>query len=101
MWQLDQLRSKRDEARKAADEILTRSAEEERDLTPEESSQHRDVVGQLRDLDDEIEKILEAEVAEVRAKTTREPEVETRTLAGEILKRGFHLKSNPSVTIPG
>jgi hypothetical protein len=98
--QLEDLRAKRDEARKAADEILTRSAEEERDLTSDESAQHRDVVGQLRDLDDEIERLLEAEVAEVRAKTTREPEVETRTLAGEILKRGWDLKKNPSVTIP-
>jgi hypothetical protein len=99
MSQLDQLRKKREELRASADEILTRSAEEERDLTSEESAQHRDVVGQLRDLDDEIERILEQEVAEVRAKTTREPEVETRTLAGEILKRGWDLKKNPSVTI--
>jgi hypothetical protein len=100
MSQLEALRRKRDELRAAADEILTRSAEEERDLTSEESAQHRDVVGQLRDLDDEIERILEQEVAEVRAKTTREPEVETRTLAGRILERGWDLKKNPSVTIP-
>jgi hypothetical protein len=99
--QLQDLRKKREELRASADEILTRSAEEERDLTSEESAQHRDVVGQLRDLDDEIERILEQEVAEVRAKTTREPEVETRTLGGEILKRGFNLKTQASVTIPG
>ena len=100
MSQLDQLRKKREELRASADTILQRSAEEERDLSPEESSEHRDVVGQLRDLDDEIERILEQEVAEVRAKTTREPEVQTRTLADRILERGWDLKKNPSVTIP-
>jgi hypothetical protein len=98
--QLEDLRKKREELRASADEILTRSAEEERDLSPEESSEHRDVVGQLRDLDDEIEQILEQEVAEVRAKTTREPDVQTRTLADRILERGWDWKKNPRVTIP-
>jgi hypothetical protein len=98
--QLEDLRKKREELRASADEILVRSSEEERDLTSEESAQHRDVVGQLRDLDDEIERILEQEVAEVRAKTTREPEVQTRTLADRILERGWDLKKNPRVVVP-
>jgi hypothetical protein len=97
---LDQLRERRDAARSAADEVLTRAAEEERDLTGEESTEHRNRIAEVRELDDEIEKALEGQIAEARAATTREPEVETRTLAGEILKRGFNLKSNPSVTIP-
>ena len=52
-------------------------------------------------MDAEIEKHLEAQIAETRAAATREPDqVETRTLGGEILKRGWDLKTNPSVTIP-
>jgi Phage capsid family len=101
MSQLETLRKKREEARAAADEILTRSASEERDLTNEESAEHRDRIAEVRDLDDEIEKTLEAQVAEVRAQATREPDkIETRTLADVVLERGFNLKSNPSVTIP-
>jgi hypothetical protein len=97
---LEQLRERRDSARSTADEILTRASEEERDLSPEESTQHRERVAEVRELDDEIEKHLEAQIAETRAQATREPEVETRTLGGEILKRGWDLKKNPSVTIP-
>jgi hypothetical protein len=97
---LDQLREKRDSARTAATEILTRAQEEERDLTAEEAAEHRTRTDETHELDAEIEKHLEAQVAEVRAAATREPEVETRTLAGEILKRGFNLKTQPSVTIP-
>jgi hypothetical protein len=97
---LDTLRERRDNARSTADEVLTRAAEEERDLTTEESAQHRDRVAEVRELDDEIEKHLEAQIAETRAAATREPEVETRTLGGEILKRGWNLKTQSSVTIP-
>jgi hypothetical protein len=98
---LDTLRERRDNARSTADEILTRAAEEERDLTTEESTQHRERVAEVRELDDEIEKALEGQIAEARAQAMREPDkVETRTLGGEILKRGWDLKTNPSVTIP-
>jgi hypothetical protein len=98
--QLDQLRKAREAARAAADEILTRSASEERDLTPEESAEYQTRIAESREADDAIEEHLEAQVAEVRAQATREPEVETRSLAAEILKRGWDLKTNPSVTIP-
>jgi hypothetical protein len=97
---LEDLRKQREEARSAADEILTRAQQEERDLSPDESSQHESLLGQAREAGDEIEAHLEREITEVRAQATREPEVETRTLGSEILKRGFDLKSNPSVTIP-
>ena len=96
---LDDLRQKRERARTAFTEILTRAETEERDLTSEEATEHRDLVGEARELDDEIEKALEGQIAEARAQATREPEVETRTLGGEILKRGFNLKTQPSVTI--
>lgn len=97
---LDDLRQKRERARTASTEILTRAETEERDLTAEEATEHRDLVGEARELDDEIEKALEAQIAEARAQATREPEVETRTLGGELLKRGWNLKTQPSITIP-
>jgi len=97
---LEDLRKRRTESRAAADQILTRAQEESRDLTPEESTEYQSRIAESREADDAIEEALEKQVAEVRAQATREPEVETRTLAGEILKRGFNLKSNPSVTIP-
>jgi hypothetical protein len=100
MSQLDQLRKKRDELRATATEILTRAQSEERDLSTEEAAEHRTRVDEVNGLDAEIEQALEAQVAEVRAQATREPgEVETRTLGGEILKRGWDLKTNPSITI--
>jgi hypothetical protein len=100
MSQLDQLRKKRDELRAAATEILTRAQSEERDLSTEEAAEHRTRVDEVNGLDAEIEQALEAQVAEVRAQATREPEVQTRTLADRILERGWDLKKNPSVTIP-
>jgi hypothetical protein len=96
---LDELRQKREVARSAATEILTRAQTEERDLTAEESTEHQDLVGEARELDDEIEKALEGQIAEARAQATREPEVETRTLGSEILARGWNLKTQPSITI--
>jgi HK97 family phage major capsid protein len=86
---LDQLRKKREELRAAADEILTRSAQEERDLTLEEAAQHRDRVGELRELDDEIEQHLERQVAEVRAQATRQPDTKSEYPAGEWLIRSL------------
>jgi HK97 family phage major capsid protein len=70
---LDQLRERRDAARNAADTILTRAAEETRDLTAEESSEHRNRVAEIRELDDEVERLLESQIAETRAQATRRP----------------------------
>lgn len=100
MPRIDELRKAREDARAGADGILTRAQEEERDLTSEESAEYQTRIAESREADDAIEQHLEKEVAEVRAQSTREPQVETRTLAGEILKRGWDLKKNPSVVIP-
>lgn len=100
MSQLDKLRKAREAARTAADEILTRASEEERDLSPDESTDYQKRIAESREADDAIEEELVKEMAEVRAQATREPDVETRTLGGEILKRGFNLKTQTSVTIP-
>ncbi len=96
---LEDLRKKRVELRSAAEQILTRAQEESRDLTAEELADHTAKAAEVRELDDEVERQLEKEIVETRAQATREPELETRTLGSEILKRGFDLKSNPSVTI--
>jgi HK97 family phage major capsid protein len=70
---LDQLRERRDAARSAADQLLTRASEEARDLSAEEASEHRTRVDEARELDSEIEDHLEREIAEVRAQATRRP----------------------------
>jgi len=70
---LDELREKRNTARAAADEILVRAQSEERDLTADESRDHAAAVVQVRELDDEVETRLEAELAELRAAGARAP----------------------------
>jgi HK97 family phage major capsid protein len=64
---LDQLRDQRRAAREAADEILTRAAEESRDLTPDEVAAHREQVEAERAASDRIEEAHAAEMAELRA----------------------------------
>jgi HK97 family phage major capsid protein len=70
---LDELRERRNTARAVADEILTRAADESRDLTADESRDHAARVAEVRELDDEVEARLEAELAELRAAQTRRP----------------------------
>ena len=87
---LDQLRERRDKARELATEVLTRAQSEERDLTSEESTEHRARVDEAHELDDEIEKRLEAQVAEIRAQSTRKPdEKPSEHPAGEWLIRSL------------
>jgi hypothetical protein len=97
---LQELKAKRVEARSAADEILTRAQDESRDLTSEEAADFAARTTETREIDDAIEEQLEHEIKETRAAATREPEVETRTLADVVLSRGWDLKKNPSVTVP-
>jgi hypothetical protein len=64
---LDQLREQRAAARAAADEILTRAADQGRDLTPDEVVAHREQVEAERAASDRIEEAHAAEPAELRA----------------------------------
>jgi HK97 family phage major capsid protein len=64
---LDDLRQQRSAAREAADAILTRAAEEQRDLTAEEVVAHREQVEAERAASDRIEEAHAAELAELRA----------------------------------
>jgi HK97 family phage major capsid protein len=68
---LDQLREQRTAVRAAGDEILTRAAAEQRDLTPDELAAHGAGTVQARDLDDRIEQVLADQVAELRAAQVR------------------------------
>ena len=70
---LDELRERRTAARAAADAILTRAAEEQRDLTTEEAAEHTTRAAEVRELDDEVEARLENELAELRAAGARAP----------------------------
>jgi HK97 family phage major capsid protein len=70
---IDDLRQQRAAAREAADQILTRAAEESRDLTAEEAAAHQAQVVAEREASDALEEAHAAEVAEVRAAATRRP----------------------------
>jgi hypothetical protein len=70
---LDQLRDQRAALRTAADGILTRAAEEQRDLTGEELAEHTARAVEVREFDDRIEQVLADQVAELRAAQTRRP----------------------------
>jgi HK97 family phage major capsid protein len=68
---LDQLRDQRTAVRTAQDGILTRAANQQRDLTPDELADHTARSVEARDLDDRIEQLLAEQVAELRAASTR------------------------------
>jgi HK97 family phage major capsid protein len=70
---LDQLREQRTAARAAGDEILTRAAAEQRDLTPEELAAYQGRVVEQREADDAIEVEHARQLAEARAAATRRP----------------------------
>ena len=70
---IDQLREQRAAVRTTADGILTRAAEEQRDLTAEELAEHSARSLEARELDDRIEQLLADHVAELRAAQVRAP----------------------------
>jgi HK97 family phage major capsid protein len=68
---LDQLRTQRGALRTTNDGILTRAADETRDLTGDELAEHTARAVEIRDLDDRIEALLADQVAELRAAQVR------------------------------
>jgi HK97 family phage major capsid protein len=70
---LDRLRDQRAAARTAADELLTRAAAEQRDLTPDELAEHGRQVVAEREANDAIDAERDRQVAELRAAATRRP----------------------------
>jgi HK97 family phage major capsid protein len=85
MTLLDDLRSRRTEARAAADGIITRAAEEGRDLDADELTEYQSHLGEERELQDRLDDERDREVAEVRAAQVRS--TETRPSMGEMLQR--------------
>jgi HK97 family phage major capsid protein len=67
----DRLREQRNTARTTADEILTRASSEERDLTTAELADHRDAVDAEREAADELDRIRDDQIADLRASTAR------------------------------
>ena len=70
---LDQLRDRRTAARTAADDILTRAAAEQRDLTPDELADHGRQVLAEREAADAMDAERDRQLAELRAASTRRP----------------------------
>jgi HK97 family phage major capsid protein len=68
---LDQLRQRRDTAREAAETILTRAADDGRDLTPDELAEHRQHVIAEREAADEADRLRDEQIAELRAGAAR------------------------------
>ena len=71
MTLLDQLRERRDTARQAAEQILTRAADEQRDHTPDEMAEHRQEVIAEREAADEAGRVRDDQIAELRAAAAR------------------------------
>jgi HK97 family phage major capsid protein len=70
---LDELRDRRGAARAAQDTILTRAAEESRDLTPDELAEHARQVAAEREAADAIEVEHSRQLADALAAPTRRP----------------------------
>jgi HK97 family phage major capsid protein len=68
---LEQLRDKRDAARQAAEEILTRAADEGRDLTADELAEHAEHVHEEREASDAADAERDKQIAELRAGQAR------------------------------
>jgi len=68
---IERLRERRGEARSTAEQILTRAAGEERDLTPDELREHSRLVAEEREATDGLERAHADQIAELRASGAR------------------------------
>src|SRR5215204_5165091 len=68
---VDRLREQRTTARTVADEILTRAADDGRDLSPDELAEHRQHVIAEREAADELDAHRDQQIAELRAGAAR------------------------------
>lgn len=85
---LAELRTKRTELRAQLDQLITRAADEQRDLTGDEFGEHRDASAQLREVDDRIEQVRDDELRELRAAAAR-PAGQPANALGEWLTRAI------------
>jgi HK97 family phage major capsid protein len=63
----ERVRERRDSARQAAAEILTRAANDGRDLTPDDLAEHQRHVDAEREAADELDRLRDEQIAELRA----------------------------------
>jgi HK97 family phage major capsid protein len=95
---LDDLRQRRTAAREAADQILTRAAEDQRDLAADELAQYQARVVEQREADDAIEAEHERQLAEARAaaRTGRGPVLSRQALDTARAFRSAIYAKNPA-----
>jgi len=95
----ERLVERRDAARTAADEILTRAGDEGRDLTPDELVEHRAHVQAEREAADELDAHRDSQVAELRAGAARNSGRPVLSRASADIARAFKsaiFAKNPS-----
>jgi len=86
---MDRLRERRTQARTSADEILTRAAEEQRDLSPDELADHNRHVTEEREAADELDQRRDEQIAELRAGAARRNGGPVLTRANADIARAF------------
>jgi len=86
---MDRLRERRTQARTSADEILTRAAEEQRDLSPDELADHNRHVTEEREAADELDQRRDEQIAELRAGAARGHGGPVLTRASADIARAF------------
>jgi HK97 family phage major capsid protein len=64
---VSELVDKRQSLRTDADALLTRAADEARDLTPDELREHAGIVAEIREVEDRLDAARDAEIRELRA----------------------------------
>jgi HK97 family phage major capsid protein len=68
----ERVRDRRDGARQAAAEILTRAADDGRDLTPDDLAEHQRHVDAEREAADELDRLRDEQIADLRAGKARD-----------------------------
>jgi HK97 family phage major capsid protein len=85
----ERVRERRDSARQAAAEILTRAASDGRDLTGDDLAEHQRHVDAEREAADELDRLRDEQIAELRAGTARAGGRPVLTRADADIARAF------------
>jgi HK97 family phage major capsid protein len=85
----ERVRERRDTARQAAAEILTRAADDGRDLTPDDLAEHQRHIDAEREAADELDRLRDEQIAELRAGTARAGGRPVLTRAAADIARAF------------
>jgi len=85
----ERVRERRDSARQAAAEILTRAANDGRDLTPDDLAEHQRHVDAEREAADELDRLRDEQIAELRAGSARAGGRPVLTRADADIARAF------------